>query len=151
LGGSLPSNRHLTFAPRLAEVKALVEVVNVHAMLDVSDGLAADLHHLLKSSELGATLDADCIPLTESALRSQDDRSPLQHGLSDGEDFELLFAVSPEDGQRLISEWNEATPVTKIGEIHRDPGCWLRDSMGMVEALGPIGWTHPLGNAPEVR
>ena len=151
LGGSLPSQRHLTFPPRLAEVKALTKLVNVHAMLDISDGLAADLHHMLKASNVGATLDVQSIPLTDAALAAQDGRSPLMHGLSDGEDFELLFAVSAMEGQRLISEWKETTPVTKIGEIHLAPGCWLRDATGSIEALGPIGWTHPLGNSTEVR
>ena len=72
-------------------------------MIDISDGLAADLHHLLKASGVGAVLDATQIPFdTSGPGDSTDGRSPLMHGLSDGEDFELLFAVAPDDGRRLI-------------------------------------------------
>jgi len=145
LGGSLPSGRHLTFTPRLDEVKALAEMVKIHAMLDLSDGLAADLHHLLKSSQVGAILDSVSIPLTETALNLVDGRSPLLHGLSDGEDFELVFAVSPGDGRLLMSRWHETTPVTKIGEVTEGHECWLRDATGKLEPLPPIGWTHSLG------
>jgi thiamine-monophosphate kinase len=145
LGGSLSSGRHLTFPPRLAEARELANRVNLHAMLDISDGLAADLSHMLKASQVGAILDADQIPLTESAKTCGDARSALMHGLSDGEDFELLFAVSPEDGQLLLSNWREETRLTKIGEITATQGCWLRDSLGRKEILPPIGWTHSLG------
>ncbi len=145
LGGSLLSGRHLSFSPRLAEVETLVGRVNLHAMIDISDGLAADLHHLLKASGVGAILEAGQIPLTETAKTQAGHRSPLQHGLSDGEDFELLFAVSPDDGRRLVAEWRESTPITHIGEIVRDPGCWLRHSNGQLDPLPPIGWTHRLG------
>lgn len=145
LGGSLPSGRHLTFLPRLNEVDQLAKLVELHAMIDISDGLAADLHHVLKASRVGAILQASEIPLTESALNSADGRSPLIHGLSDGEDFELLFAVAPDDGDRLISEWHDATSLTKIGEITADQGCWLRGVDGQLEPLRPMGWTHQLG------
>lgn len=145
LGGSLPSSRHLTFTPRVVEVQKLANLVTLHAMIDVSDGLAADLHHLLKASGWGAILDAPQIPLTQAAMNSADSRSPLVHGLSDGEDFELLFAVSAKDGRRLIAEWSDATPVTKIGEVQDTPGCWLRQPDGQLEALPALGWTHSVG------
>lgn len=147
LGSSLLSGRHLTFPPRLREVEKLARLVDLHAMIDVSDGLAADLHHLLEKNSIGAFLDAASIPLTQAALQSGDSRSPLMHALSDGEDFELLFTVSPDDGQRLLADWNDATAVTKIGEITADPGCWLRHADGRIEKLPPLGWTHSVGNA----
>ena len=145
LGGSLASGRHLTFTPRLAEAKKLSEMVDVHAMLDISDGLAADLHHLLNSSQVGAVLDAATIPLTKTALSATDGKSPLLHGLSDGEDFELLFTVSPEAGRQLLADWADDTAVTKIGEIQEAKGCWLRDLQGALAELPPIGWTHRVG------
>ena len=145
LGGSLPSGRHLTFSPRIAEVRELHKAVELHAMIDISDGLAADLHHVLKASNAGAVLDAARIPLTATALAASDGLTPLLHGLSDGEDFELLFAVSPEHGRLLQSEWRELTPVTKIGEITERPGCVLHYPDGTAEPLDPIGWTHRFG------
>ncbi|MBC8117403.1 MAG: thiamine-monophosphate kinase [Candidatus Saccharimonas sp.] len=142
LGGSL-AGRHLTFTPRLREVSRLVELVDLHAMLDISDGLAADLHHILKQSQVGAILDAESIPASSAATpQATADRSALDRALSDGEDFELLFAVSPADGQRLESLWPDETPVTRIGQITAEPGCWLRDLSGQLITLPPLGWTH---------
>lgn len=146
LGGSLASGRHLTFLPRLAEVERLARLVNLHAMIDVSDGLAADLHHILKASGVSAVLEASQIPLTRAAIGATDGQSPLLHALSDGEDFELLFTVSQDDGERLMTEWNEATPVTRIGEIAAGQGCRLRHLDGRLESLPPLGWTHSLGH-----
>ena len=142
LGGSL-AGRHLTFPPRLREVSRLVELVDLHAMLDISDGLAADLHHILKQSRVGAILDAEQIPVTAAATQQTTaDRSAFDRALSDGEDFELLFAVSPADGERLESHWHDETPVTRIGQITAEPGCWLKDRTGQLVALPPLGWTH---------
>ena len=144
LGGSLASGRHLTFTPRVNEVRQLAQMVELHAMIDISDGLAADLHHIMDASRVGSEIDAARIPLTQSANKATDGRLPLIHGLSDGEDFELLFAVSPADGQLLLSQWNNATPVTCIGKITTEAGCRLRHPDGRVENLPPLGWTHSL-------
>ena len=142
LGGSL-AGRHLTFTPRLREVSRLTELVDLHAMLDISDGLAADLHHILKQSRVGAILDTDRIPVSAAATQQATaDRSTLDRALSDGEDFELLFAVSPADGQRLESFWRDETPVTRIGQVTVEPGCWLKDRAGQLISLPPLGWTH---------
>lgn len=142
LGGSL-AGRHLTFAPRLREVSRLVELVDLHAMLDISDGLAADLHHILKQSQVGAILDAERIPVSAAATQQATaDRSAFDRAISDGEDFELLFTVSPADGQRLESLWRDETPVTRIGQITAEPGCWMKDCAGQLVTLPPLGWTH---------
>ena len=142
LGGSL-AGRHLTFPPRLREVSRLVELVDLHAMLDISDGLAADLHHILRQSQVGAILDADRIPVSAVATQQATaDRSAFDRALGDGEDFELLFAVSPTDGQRLESHWHDETPVTHIGQITAELGCRLKDHAGQLTALPPLGWTH---------
>lgn len=144
LGGSL-AERHLTFTPRLREVSRLVELVDLHAMLDISDGLAADLHHILKQSQVGAILDADRIPVSAAATQhATANRSALDRALSDGEDFELLFAVSPADGQRLETFWHDETTITRIGQITAEPGCWLKGRAGQLVALPPLGWTHTI-------
>ncbi len=142
LGGSI-SGHHLTFEPRILEALALTRMVDVHAMIDVSDGLAADLHHILKQSQVGAVLDAGAIPISQAALEANDHRSPLQHALSDGEDFELIFTVSPEDGRRLLATWTESTPISHIGLITAEPGCWLKTGE-QLEPLAPLGWSHAL-------
>jgi thiamine-monophosphate kinase len=68
LGGSL-RGRHLCFEPRLREARWLTEHFTVHAMIDVSDGLAGDLRHLLAAGQVGAELLATSIPISQEAKR----------------------------------------------------------------------------------
>ncbi len=143
LGGSL-SGKHLDFVPRLNEAAALHQAVNLHAMVDVSDGLAADLAHLARASGVGAVLEAEAIPISDAALNCDDQRTPLEHALSDGEDFELLFTVSAEDGQKLLDDPPIELSLTKIGETTKGAGEQLRSSGGVVEPLADLGWKHQL-------
>jgi thiamine-monophosphate kinase len=141
-GGSLLGH-HLTFTPRVREALALHEAANLHAMIDVSDGLAADVHHLIEESRCGAVLFADSIPLANAAIaRSRTTgKPPLDHALGDGEDFELILAVSPADGDRLLRE--QPVPgilLSKLGECI-DSGLWL-DEAGQRRRLEPRGWVH---------
>lgn len=144
LGGSI-AGHHLTFQPRLREAAKLGRLGYVHAMLDISDGLAADLHHLLDCSRVGALVDAASIPVSDAARATNDGRSPLEHALSDGEDFELLFTVSEANATRLFTEWNDPTPIRRIGRITAETGCWLERDGDEREPLPPLGWSHPLG------
>ncbi len=141
LGGSL-SGRHLTFRPRVDEALRLHAAVSLHAMIDVSDGLCADLEHILEESGVGAVLEADRIPVSEEACRAADGRSPLDHALSDGEDFELLFTVSPEDGQRLLSSPPFSLRLSCIGRVVAERSVVLRLSDGSTVPLPPAGWRH---------
>lgn len=143
LGGSI-AGHHLTFMPRVQEAQQLANLVDLNAMIDISDGLAADLHHILSASQVGAVIDAAKIPIRDAARTMADDRSPLQHALSDGEDFELLFTVSKSDAIKLQESWPEATRLTCIGEISADRGCLLRDENGNRQELPAWGWEHPL-------
>lgn len=140
-GGSL-AGKHFQFTPRVREALALNEAAELHAMIDVSDGLAADLFHILEESRVGATIEASRIPISEAALAMDDDRSPLEHALGDGEDFELLFTVSPDDGERLIGNPPIATPISKIGEIRTEGTYELVDEHGGVQPLEKAGWVH---------
>jgi thiamine-monophosphate kinase len=142
LGGSL-LGRHLDFTPRIREALALHAAVELHAMCDISDGLAADLNHILEESSVGAVLSAEAIPIARAAreLSGSSGKSPLQHALGDGEDFELLFAVSPADGERLLRD-PPVAGLSKIGECV-DSGLWL-ETDGKREPLAPVGWVHPL-------
>jgi len=65
-GGSL-IGRHLNFQPRVEEAQRLHQAADLHAMIDVSDGLAADLHHILDESHVGAILHAADIPISHAA------------------------------------------------------------------------------------
>jgi thiamine-monophosphate kinase len=141
-GGSI-RGRHLNFVPRVREAQRLHELAELHAMIDVSDGLAADVWHLCTESGVGGVLNAEAIPVTEAARVIDDGRTPLDHALSDGEDFELVFAVPPADGRRLT----ESQPVagiklTAIGELV-EIGMWL-ESGGARRPLAPRGYIHQL-------
>lgn len=145
LGGSITSH-HLEFQPRLREAAKLVNSVDVHAMIDISDGLAADLHHLLDESRVGAVIEEGKIPVSDAAHLLNDGRSPFAHALADGEDFELLFTVSEADGVKLLREWQDVTPIRCIGRITADAGCWLDRGGDGREVLPPMGWTHALND-----
>jgi thiamine-monophosphate kinase len=101
-------------------------------MIDLSDGLSRDLGHICDQSGAGAVLDASSIPIhTDVARLPPGPRTPLEHALHDGEDYELLFtgAAPPECG------------AIQIGRITREPGVWI-DRDGNRERLEPRGWEH---------
>jgi len=142
LGGSL-LGRHLTFTPRLREARELADALSLHAMIDVSDGLAQDLGHILAESGVGAVLEAAAIPVSEEARRLAETsgRSPLDHALSDGEDFELLFAVSSAEADRVPGTLSTGVSVSRIGFVTREPGLFL-DESGARRPLRAKGWVH---------
>jgi len=150
LGGSFDSQRHLTFVPRVKEAIALRNTVNIHAMLDLSDGLGSDLFHLLNQSRVGAILDAPAIPVHADVPRSLSDEERLRHALGDGEDFELLFCVSPDEGERLLESSPVTVSLTKIGEITPQQTACLQcgDS---IQTLTRSGWSHPLATTSQPR
>ncbi len=141
LGGSL-LGRHLTFTPRLQEIRAIRDRIEVHSLIDVSDGFAADLHHLLIASGCGADLDAARIPIHPDARRMADQLSPLEHALGDGEDFELILTTDRGSAELLLSTWIHSTPLTDVGVCTAEPGCRLHHPDGTQTELLPLGWTH---------
>jgi thiamine-monophosphate kinase len=142
LGGSI-LGKHLDFTPRVREALRLHELVSLHAMIDISDGLAADVGHLCAESGCGAVLRRDAIPISEAARRMADDRTPLDHALGDGEDFELVFAVSPAEGQMLLAMQPVAgVTVTHVGECVGE-GLWL-ETAGLRRPLEARGYVHQL-------
>jgi thiamine-monophosphate kinase len=110
LGGSI-GGRHLRFRPRVPEARWLVSHFPVHAMMDLSDGLASDLPRLAKASRLGFEVDLARLPLHRGS-------SP-ENGLRDGEDYELLFAVPTAAKKRLEIEWRRKFPKLRLTAIGR--------------------------------
>ena len=141
LGGSLQSGRHLDFTPRVREAWQLHETSNLHAMLDISDGLAGDLHHLLQNGELGARISAERIPIHPDVDEELPFIERLQHACEDGEDFELLFTVAPEEGRRLLNDSSLGIPLSWIGEITETSDVVLQGPFG-AERIEPRGWIH---------
>jgi thiamine-monophosphate kinase len=147
LGGSLAGG-HLAFEPRLNEARWLAEHFPVHAMIDLSDGLAGDLRHLLQAGNVGAELLKSAIPISRAAkLKARAENSakpPLLAALTDGEDFELLFTVASRDAVPLLDAWKEMFPdlaLSCIGRITAEPGLRLRDKDG-VRPLTAHGYVH---------
>jgi thiamine-monophosphate kinase len=147
LGGSL-AGRHLEAEPRIEEARWLAEHFTLHAMLDISDGLAGDLRHILKASRVGAELLSSAIPISrEARLASKAESSakpPLLAALTDGEDFELLFAVASRDAVPLLDEWKKRFPKLKlscIGKITAGEGITIKDKGG-VRPLTAHGYVH---------
>ncbi len=147
LGGSL-AGRHLSFEPRLAEARWLTEHHRIHSMIDLSDGLAGDLRHVLEASHVGAELRAESIPISRAARQrarsNADAPAPLQAALSDGEDFELLFSVPARQAVALTDAWRAAFPKVRlscIGRITTEPGLRLIDPHGS-KPLAAHGYVH---------
>jgi thiamine-monophosphate kinase len=142
LGGSI-LGKHLDFTPRVHEALRLHDVAHLHAMIDLSDGLAADVDKLCEESRCGALLYADAIPISDDARHMNDDRLPLEHALGDGEDFELVFAVTPDDASRLLAEQPvPAITLVEIGECV-ESGLWLQEGAAR-RPLPPSGYVHRL-------
>ncbi len=125
LGGSL-AGKHLDFTPRLEPAQWLVQNHKPSAMMDLSDGLAKDLARMAKLSDVSYDVDLCRIPCSDNCSIAQ--------ALSDGEDYELLFTLSPELVELLESAWpNVFPPLTRIG--------WIKDSTHVATALDG-GWEH---------
>jgi thiamine-monophosphate kinase len=138
LGGSLASGRHLTFPPRLAEAQTLHAAVELHAMIDISDGLLADLGHICRESGVGAILAAERIPLAVPPVVEA--RRRLEQALTDGEDFELAFCVGEADAARLRRD--PPVPVYEVGEIVTGADVCVVDARGDALSFASRGWEH---------
>jgi len=147
LGGSR-AGKHLDFEPRLAEAHWLAAHFRIHAMIDLSDGLAGDLRHILNASGVGADLGSDTIPISRAAKQtaraSSSAKPALLAALTDGEDFELLFTVAAQSAVRLKDAWKEQFPklkLTCVGKITAESGLRLRDKYGVRTFKGD-GYVH---------
>ena len=111
LGGSGKS-WHLNFLPRIEEARWLTQHFPIHAMMDLSDGLGADLPRLAKASGLGFEVDELAIPRRPGCS--------LDEAINEGEDYELLFALLPNDAASLTAKWRRRFPklqLTRIGRL----------------------------------
>ncbi|OGV46895.1 MAG: hypothetical protein A2X46_15855 [Lentisphaerae bacterium GWF2_57_35] len=144
LGGSI-QGKHLTFEPRVKEGQWLRQNQWATAMIDLSDGLATDLNHILEMSCVGAELAMETIPISDAAKISPSQQTPLEHALYDGEDFELLFTVADERRLAFEEAWAQANflPCTRIGHITQEPrGILLIDAEGRRTPLARDGFEH---------
>jgi len=107
-----------------------------HACIDISDGLLADLGHVLEGSRVGATLRLEAVPRSETLALHLPEEAALECLLAGGDDYELLFAAAPAQRAALELAAREAgVPVARIGGIRAGAG---------LEVLGPDGEPLPV-------
>lgn len=147
LGGSL-GGRHLEFEPRIEEASWLRENFSPHAMIDLSDGLAGDLKHILRASGCAAEIFGDAVPVSRAAkLRAREGsaaKPALLAALTDGEDFELLFTLPARDAVCLLDAWKPRFPDVRlgcVGKVLAGRGLKIRTETGVRE-LSDDGYLH---------
>ncbi len=138
LGGA-GQGRHLAFTPRVTEALEITKIAHVNAMIDISDGLSTDLNRICTQSNVGADIIAADIPVSDAAKESAD---PLGAALNDGEDFELLFTLSADEYDKLISAWTMKTLITKTGTVTSLRKMQLVMGDGKSRILEPKGYDH---------
>lgn len=148
LGGSILGH-HFDFTPRVREALQLQQDYELHAGMDISDGLLLDLSRLVAESGCAAELNLQSVPVAGDAevLSRQpgDGRTPLDHALADGEDFELLLAVPAEEAARLLAMQPLPVALCDIGAIVAGDGLWAAEADGSRRRLEPRGYQHHLG------
>lgn len=139
--------KHLRPLPRIPEARFLVEGTKVNAMIDISDGLASEIHHICSLSNTGAKIYTEEIPLhPQTTLAAREFETPAhKYALYGGEDFELLFTLSPRHVGEIfdIIESETGTKVSVIGAIvEGDHGILLIDEHGKQQDLPFRGYNH---------
>lgn len=119
--------------PQVEAGQGLIGIAN--ACIDLSDGLAGDLGHILEQSQVGACLDWDALPLSKAVLTYINDTGDWRMPLTAGDDYELCFTVSPEQADKLN------VTAAKIGIIESQPGLRLNKS-GQIQSLEVKGFEH---------
>lgn len=161
LGGSILEHQ-FSFKPRIEEALKLHRLFSLHAGMDISDGLLLDISRLVESSGCGAVLNYEAIPISADAYRLTEYgkqmalgleiphpacawitpqfalRTPLEHALGDGEDYELLLVAPAAEAERILRYEELGVPISKIGEICSAPGLWNTAD----ELLPSLGWEH---------
>lgn len=136
LGGSLRSGRHLMFEPRVRVGAWLCDTLgdSLHAMIDISDGLGRDAGRIGKSSGVRIEFDAERLPLAEGVRE-------WREGMSDGEDYELLFAASPNAFVPAVCPLTGAR-LTWIGRVIAGDGAFVLSPGGGLHRADDVGWDH---------
>jgi len=139
--------KHLNFTPRVKEALKITSLVKLNSMMDISDGLSSDLNRICTQSGVGAILNANSIPIshdakTTPACPERSRRDPFSAALNDGEDFELLFTLSPRHCRRLLDAWSGSVPITQIGEITDSRKVRIKRPDGRICNLPAGGYDH---------
>ncbi len=139
------TKKHLTPYPRVFESRLLIRNLKITSMIDVSDGLSSDLHHICEESNKGALIYAKKIPVSQriTTVCKSLNLSPLNLALSSGEEYELLFTLRPGQEKKIAKMTNGKFRVTLIGEIRKkEEGFKILDLDGKTKNLKKTGYTH---------
>ncbi len=138
LGGA-GFGKHLEFEPRIQEALKIAQMVTVNSMIDISDGLSSDLNRICRQSKVGAIIEADLIPISNDAKRTE---NPLEAALNEGEDFELLFTLSQNDCEKLLKHWDKSVPISRIGVTTETARMQIKVPSGQIKDLEVKGYEH---------
>ncbi len=136
------ANRYRIPQPRLRLGQRLVGTAR--AMMDISDGLVADLGHICETSVVGAVVEVARLPLSPAARAAiTADASRVMAALSGGDDYELLFTAPADAADRIAAIAREiSVPVTVIGRIERGKGIRVNDEQGAPVSVIETGYRH---------
>ncbi len=138
LGGSR-FGKHIEFEPRVKEALKIAAMVDINAMIDISDGLSSDLNRICAHSGVGAIINAQQLPISHDARKLED---PLSSALNDGEDFELLFTLSQKQSKSLLNQWDDPVLIKQIGVITDTAKMQIKMPDGELKELRPKGYNH---------
>ena len=129
-------------SPRVALGRLLAEGGLAHAALDISDGLAGDLGHILAASKVGAVLNVDALP-AGPALARQPRALRRRFTAAGGDDYELCFTAPAAEREAILAAGAQSgTPVTRVGRIESEPGLRMVDADGARLDMNLRGWDH---------
>ncbi len=139
------ARKHLRPEPRVAEAKLLASRFKLHGMIDISDGLASELHHLSKVSKVGIIIDQKALPVAAQTIviAKMLERDPQKYCLYGGEEYELLFTLPPREALKaraLIHK--QGTACSIIGQVVKGSRVSIIAQNGKREKLTNRGYTH---------
>jgi thiamine-monophosphate kinase len=138
LGHTLETGKHLTFEPRLKEARWILDHFQIHSMMDISDGLAADLPRLAEASKVQITVDARQVVGDQPTSEVN-----LQAAMCDGEDFELLFTCSEKCSAEILKRFPFDCGIRVIGKVTDGKGVRMIPlTGGAAEPLTMRGYEH---------
>jgi thiamine-monophosphate kinase len=138
--------------PRIEEARWLAQQGALHALIDLSDGLAGDAGHMAAASDVRIRLELARIPLhravhdapARAAHGEVNIGSALRLALAGGEDYELCFAAPPSFGKSLVDAFQErfGIALTRVGSVEAGSGVVVVDKDGGTHALALTGYSH---------
>jgi thiamine-monophosphate kinase len=125
--------------PQVYLGEKLLDIAN--AVIDISDGLSADLNHILEKSNVGASVCVDDIPLSNALIENLSKKDAIQIALTAGDDYQLCFTV-PENKKELLDNISKDFSFTCIGKITKELGLHLHFKNGEKYVLEIEGYQH---------